>query len=85
MNKKISLWLSFVIAAVLCVTTFLATATVFGAAYINNMGSGYEDIGNTSQQNEIFDKLSDIENYVETWYYNNTQTTQPKLFSFSLL
>lgn len=68
MNKKISLWLSLVIAAVLCVTTFLTTATVFGAAYINNADSANDNDNDTSQQNEIYNKLSDIEEYVEKYF-----------------
>ena len=51
MNKKISLWLSILIALVLCAATYLATSTVLNIAYmdkISQLAGGGNGNGETS-------------------------------------
>lgn len=81
MNKKISLWLSILIALVLCAATYLATSTVLNIAYmdkISQLAGGGNGNGETSAYENMYDKLSEIEKIANGYFVGDID---PELLS----
>ena len=70
MNKKISLWISILVALVLCVATFLSTALVMNIAHQIEIAQLKGDLNNgeTSGYEDMHDKLSEIEAIVNGYF-----------------
>ncbi len=66
MNKKVSLWASISIALVVCVVTFLVTATVYNISFMNRLADLSENAAGCDD--EMHNKFNTIEEYVNRYF-----------------
>lgn len=70
MNKKVSLWISILVALVLCVATYLATSAALNIAYMEKISQlvGSPGNGETSAYQDMYDKLGEIEKIANDYF-----------------